>query len=302
MPKADKVYWLHALSPLHIGTGRGEGYIDLPLAREKVTRLPYVPGSSVKGVFADSCEATQGRRDTALKKAAFGTAGDEAANAGALVFTDARLVCLPVRSLYGTFAWCTSRFTLARLDRDLRAAGHRLGPLPPPPRGDQIPVHVSAAPPSVLAAGGKAYLEDLDAVALPAAEVSAVATQIAGWLFPAANDPWREEFARRFAVLPDDLFNFLCESGTEVQPHVRIEDDTKTVAGGALWYEESLPAEAVLAGLVWCDAVRGGLDATRDQVLGLCADRDGASAVQLGGKASVGKGRTRLLFTAGGAS
>ena len=119
------------------------------------------------------------------------------------------------------------------------------------------------------------------------------------------DDLWRNfpktalEFEKRFAILPDDIFNSLCETGTEVQAHVRIEAELKRVADGALWYEESLPAEAVLAGFVWCDAVRGVTGATKQQVLDLCADRDGPSAVQLGGKATVGKGRTRLLFSKG---
>lgn len=302
MPRADRVYWLHALSPLHIGAGRGEGYIDLPLAREKATNLPYVPGSSVKGVFADACGATEAaRRPAGVVRAAFGAADatdDQTAlaNAGALVLTDARLVCLPVRSLYGTFAWCTSRFVLARLRRDLDAAGLTLPPAPPPVAG-QVTAHV--APGSALAHAGKVYVEDLDATEVRSAEAEAVARQLAAWLFPAAADPWRAEFVARFAVLPDDLFTFLAESATEVQPHVRIDAEFKRVVGGALWYEESLPAEAVLAGLVWCDRVNGVAGVTKDQVLGLCADKDGPNAVQLGGKATVGKGRTRLLFTRG---
>ncbi|WP_298819062.1 RAMP superfamily CRISPR-associated protein [Chloroflexus sp.] len=47
------LYFLHALSPLHAGTGQGSGVIDLPIAREKATGIPYLPGSSVKGVLRD---------------------------------------------------------------------------------------------------------------------------------------------------------------------------------------------------------------------------------------------------------
>ena len=49
----EKIYWLHAITPLHVGAGRGLGYIDMPIAREKVTSWPYVPGSSIKGVIAE---------------------------------------------------------------------------------------------------------------------------------------------------------------------------------------------------------------------------------------------------------
>lgn len=301
---ADRVYWLHALTPLHVGAGRGQGYIDLPLARERVTNLPYVPGSSVKGVFADSHRATRDERvGKPLLEAAFGkadnnTADTGAANAGALVLTDARLVCLPVRSLYGTFAWCTSPFVLTRLARDLAAARLDAPPVPavPPPTGDSpAPIHVP--PGSALVDHGRAFLEDLDLTeAASCGKTTAWAAKLAGWLFP-GDDTWAGLFQKRFAVVPDDLFNFLCETGTEVQPHVRIDPEFKRVATGALWYEESLPAESILAGLAWCDRVFGGQGVDKQAVLGLCRTRP--EPVQIGGKASVGKGRTQLVFTEG---
>ncbi|MEY2726809.1 MAG: hypothetical protein RLZZ458_2676, partial [Planctomycetota bacterium] len=63
MAVADRLYWLHALTPLHVGAGKGNGYIDLPLIREKVTGYPFVPGSSTKGVFADDLRATDDARN-----------------------------------------------------------------------------------------------------------------------------------------------------------------------------------------------------------------------------------------------
>ena len=55
-------YWIHALTPVHLGAGRGLGYIDMPIAREKVTNWPYIPGSSVKGVIADFWGASKENR------------------------------------------------------------------------------------------------------------------------------------------------------------------------------------------------------------------------------------------------
>ena len=58
-----RLAFVHALSPLHAGTGQGVGVIDLPIAREK-HRYPYLPGSSFKvccgthvatGVHARKC-------------------------------------------------------------------------------------------------------------------------------------------------------------------------------------------------------------------------------------------------------
>ena len=40
---------VHALSPLHAGTGQSFGAIDLAIARDRATDHPYLPGSSLKG-------------------------------------------------------------------------------------------------------------------------------------------------------------------------------------------------------------------------------------------------------------
>lgn len=305
---ADKIYWLHAVTSLHVGTGRGEGYIDLPLAREQVTRHPYIPGSSVKGVLADAHGATKAgrvdgdgdapdvKRRKQLHRLAFGMTDDEEGEngrAGALVLTDARLVCLPIRSVYGTFAWCTSPWVLQRLRRDLDYVA--LAGLPPVPElsGDETCL-VPQAPVSQLALRNKVYLEDLDLAFRACPVTKDWAARLAGWLFPAADETsWRDVFCSRFAVLPDNVFNFFCETGTEVQPHVRIEEDTKRVASGALWYEESLPSETILAGLVWCDRTAG--DARNEILTTYCG---APRPLQIGGKATVGKGRVRCIFTA----
>ena len=52
--------------------------------------------------------------------------------AGKLTFTDARLLCLPVRSYKGTFAFVTCPLIVHRLARDLKALGltHTLPELP----------------------------------------------------------------------------------------------------------------------------------------------------------------------------
>jgi len=45
------LYHLHALSPLHCGIGQAAGVVDLPIARSRATKLPIVPGSSLRGVL-----------------------------------------------------------------------------------------------------------------------------------------------------------------------------------------------------------------------------------------------------------
>jgi CRISPR-associated protein Cmr4 len=312
MATADRLYWLHALTPLHIGAGRGEGYIDLPLVREKLTSFPFVPGSSVKGVFADSWNATEAARNPVNQNAAAGEnvydevlhaafgradqndAVNAGANAGAIVFTDARLVCLPVRSLFGTFAWCTSPMVLQRLTRDWKSAGFRSAPIPDAgDSGCQILIPDSSVAPSILNNGGSTiYLEDLDMDVVKSAEATEWADRISEQLFPDPEDDWRTLFRQRFAILTDEAFGYLAETGTELQAHIRIDPDFKRVVDGALWYEECLPAEAILCGLVWCDPPRA-MKALKPKIEALLQTR----SLQMGGKATTGKGRVKMVFS-----
>ncbi len=96
-----KMYWLHALTPLHPGTGEGVGFIDLPVAREMVTAWPTVRGSSIKGVLSEAHQAAKqaDRMNSPMLRAAFGVEdgkeAGETGNSGSLVFCDARMVALP---------------------------------------------------------------------------------------------------------------------------------------------------------------------------------------------------------------
>ena len=51
-----RIFHLHALSALHVGTGQSIGAIDLPIARSRATNLPLVPGSALKGVLRDEAK------------------------------------------------------------------------------------------------------------------------------------------------------------------------------------------------------------------------------------------------------
>src|SRR5947199_2222222 len=120
---------VHALSPLHPGTGQAVGAIDLPIARERPTGIPLVPGSSIKG-------ALRARSDP-QDEMTWAVFGPETAlsseHAGGVQFSDAHLVLLPVRSVAGTYAWVTSPYLLRRLARDAREAGLALpGAVPAP--------------------------------------------------------------------------------------------------------------------------------------------------------------------------
>ena len=296
----EKIYWIHTVTPLHVGAGRGVGYIDLPIAREKVTNWPYIPGSAVKGVIADNFNASEESRKKAndpLAIAAFGTANtndtvNADSTAGSLVFTDAKIVCLPVRSFYGTFAWVTSPFCLERLNRDLKMSLRSV-------KIDKSEAASVTSSSKLMKEKSTVYLEDLDIQAKASMEVDECAELISKSIF-ADRPEWQEVFRERFIVVNDDIFTFLSESATEVNARIKIGEDTGIVVKGALWYEEALPVETILAGMVWCDRVykNDGKSAAPTKEALLDKFCTAPLDLQIGGKASTGKGRVRCLFEA----
>jgi CRISPR-associated protein Cmr4 len=287
-----RMYWIHAITPLHVGSGRGVGFIDLPIMREKVTNWPLVPGSALKGVMRE--HFIRKKTDDKLINAAFGKGGDDMGNAGALVLSDARIVCLPVRSLYGTFAFAACPLVLERLKRDLDAAGHGSGAIEMSFEDDEVVVTTG----SKVERNGNVLLEDLDfSIITDKGETNEWAGLLASHLFP-GDVAWQGIFKERFVIMSNNCFSFLSETGTEVNARIKIDQEKKIVVGGALWYEESLPSETILAGLAWCDRDYSNKGVTQNQIFGEFCKNE-AFNLQVGGKATVGKGRVRCIFTKG---
>lgn len=115
----------------------------------------------------------------------------------------------------------------------------------------------------------RVVLNDLDFVADSGTDLAPLAEM----LWPGQGDV----LASRLCVVPDDSFAFLCQTGLEITPHIRLDSDTKTVVSGALWYEEAIPAESLLASFVLSSGDLAVLD-------------EAGEHLQLGGKSTVGRG------------
>lgn len=282
----SRLIFVHALSPLHAGTGQGVGVIDLPIAREKATGLPYLPGSSLKGVLRDACD------DRKMRTAVFGPDPDSnVQHAGSAAFSDLRLLLLPVHSVVGTFAWVTSPYVLLRFIRDIDSVEVSRPPLEvPDPVIDRCFVSDDN---SAIAENNKVLLEDLNL----STEAGGCAREWAEWIgrqiFP--DEPaWRRMLVQRLCIVSNDILAFFLDTATEVFSRTRLKEDTKTVTRGGLWYEEALPAETVLSGIV----VASPVEATSNQVFATL-DHLVCKPLQLGGKAGVGRGLCRVMFVGG---
>ena len=278
--KANLLF-VHALSPLHAGTGQGVGVIDLPIAREKSTGLPYLPGSSVKGTFRDMCPTD--RRDRI-----FGPGADqEDKYQGSIIFSDQRLLLLPVRSLAGTFAWVTSPYILKRFIRDAKSTD--IGGIPGDPSWVESPERCTVCETGCrLLLNDEVVLEDLDLKADKTAAAQVWADWLGTKIFPGDTE-WQGIFVSRFAVIHDEVMTFLLDTATEITARIKLLENAKTVQKGGLWYEEALPAETILSGLVGSTPVKSGEEEI-SELLSYLASKP----AQFGGKATVGRGLCRL--------
>ena len=78
---------------------------------------------------------------------------------------------------------------------------------------------------------------------MKSADLSGVIAALA-WLM--GREDAAAALQRQLVVVNDDRFSHLARFATPVNPHVCIDNQTKTVKPGALWYEESLPPDTVL--------------------------------------------------------
>ncbi len=278
-----KLLFVHAISPLHAGTGQGVGVIDLPVAREKATQIPFLPGSTLKGVFRDACA------NDALRGRVFGPdTGNAELHAGAVTFTDARLLLFPVRSLHGVFAWVTSPLLLHRLTRDAKdVQGLSRLPvtIPTPANESACMVCTGSGLPMNAGVDQKVILEDLPLGFSESSDVNAWAEWLGGFLGTV------DEAKLRLCIVSDDMLSFLLEIGTEITARIRIEDNSKTVAQGQLWYEEALPTESVLVSMIVAATVRSN-PAEVFSTVGTIS----AKTLQFGGKATVGRGLCKTVL------
>ena len=271
---------LQAITSVRVGDGSSAGAMNLPVSRERHTRWPFIPGSSLKGALRIRATVMRHSHVDGI----FGASrpddddDDTGSKRGALLVGGATLLALPVRSLHTTFALLTCPTALARFGR---AAGLSLD-LPSPSveeawvqGANQVREQKEVAVGS--RARGTVVLEDLDLVGVTDDAVSAWAQAIGGYTGTEAP-------LSALTVVHDDVFAHACAAWTEHRTRNAIGADG-VVDQGKLFVVESLPAETLLwATLDWDERFASEIP----RFDGLPANGE---CFTLGGHQSVGMGR-----------
>ncbi|PRR75068.1 type III-B CRISPR module RAMP protein Cmr4 [Neomoorella humiferrea] len=311
MFKAARPFFLIVETPLHAGCGSDLGVVDLPIQREKHTGIPKVEASGLKGCLREAFEGLSEtpngslpeplvqefpalKEKSKLKEAinlAFGPEEGEL-YAGALGFTDARLLLFPVRSMRGVFGWVSCPAVISKFLHELRMAGIKNSLQVPPaytvPRGCGLMVNSEHL-----------ILEEYTLAVKEDTACTCLADWLAGKLFPGSGyDYWFAKMKKDLVILADDDFRDFVNLSTEVITRTKIDPKTGTVQEGALFTEEYLPQESVLYSLALASPVfntNKGVFARDEERAVLTFWQKGLPEfLQLGGNATIGKGIVRL--------
>ena len=235
-----RILTLFARSPVHVGAGNSVGAVDSPVMRERHTRIPVVPGSSLKGVLRDCWQADSDADERLWLYGNEQSAGKDEFRAGALLIGEARVLAFPVRSAKGGFAWITCPLALARYKRDT---------------GADFQVPTVAGDEDCLASADvilndKVVLEEYCFAATGEPGFCAALEAIVD------DDVWAQ-LPQRCVVVSDEIFSHFTEHACEVVTRVRIDDETGTVAQGALFNQENVPSETLFYAVIGAQEEKG---------------------------------------------
>jgi len=299
--------YLYVETPLHAGSGTSLGIVDLPIQRERTTSYPIVQASGLKGCMREAADVSAENKSEAQKqtikqkiKIVFGPDPQASSDhAGALSVGDARILLFPVRSLMGVFAWVTSKDVLARFKRDAEMACITANWTPTGPTAEDTAL---VPPNSAVVSNNRAVLEEFAFNAQQSRDAQEVASWLVQNALPSGKDYayWQQALPQRLVILPENAFRDFTKFSTEVISRIRLDDEKKTVARGALWSEEHLPSDTLLYATLFASKPRvkdnqlpKDWQQASDKVVEVmkfireCVD---GKRIQLGGDSTVGRG------------
>ncbi len=231
---------------------------------------------------------------------------------GRALFSDVKLLFFPVKSLKGVFAWVTSPFLLKRFVRDMEvfrslvpgatdgdkkrkdfySQVEELGNIGVSDIKNFVPFGEAREISLVRKEKDKethiVILEDvgltLDHSSVGQLDLTLFDRFAGSRSGNGSGIKLSDELKGRAVVVHDEMFKHLLLRGMDVSPHIRINHGTNTVDEGGLWYQENLPPETIMYGIVITE---------RD----LCeyVKRIVSGYVQLGGDTTTGLGIVEFL-------
>lgn len=267
---------LLAETSLHPGTESSVGVIDLPVAREVSTGIPFLSGSGFKGAMRDKAwqrwPKVEDKEDPRIGEI-FGLQN----NAGAIAVTDARLLLLPVRSLTGHYKWVTCPYILERYIRDREMSGLPVSFKTPLPEKGKV----------VTQGEGQLYLEELSFDIIND-DLSGIVDSLSLLI---RHKSVRKRLSSQLAILNDDDFSYFTSYCLQVNARNFLNNETKKSEN--LWYEETIPPDSLFYALI---IARSGKEKALDEMQWLFSEHP---YIQVGGNETIGQGWCAVTWFSG---
>ncbi len=262
-------------TPLHVGAGNSVGAVDSPIMRERHTRMPIIPGSSLKGVLSDlwnsDCEVDKKgnmiRKKESEAEKLFGSQDDKNAKSGTLLIGEGRVLLFPVRSAKGSFSWITSPLVLARLRRDSSLEIPNISI-------EGMNCHGGSS----VILDGKVVLEEYCLTSVKNIEPS-----IEEKLVKYIPEEMKEIAKGRITVVSDEMFSYFCDNACDVVTRIRVNDETGTVDKGALFNQEQTPSETLFYSVI-SEQKQGCIEKLEAKL------KESKNIIQVGGDETIGLG------------
>jgi len=301
MFKKAKVFYIHTVSPMHVGSGSDLGIVDMPIQREGHTSFPKIESSSLKGSIREAFEM-RGRTDLDILLKTYMSFGYDETNApsavetafpnkkdrefaGALGFSDARILLFPVKSAKGIFAWITSPMVLNKFIKDLKISDNEQ---------TFTIVENSISNDSKINIDNNSVILEEYQINITKKDDTQTITEFL------STELDNDEIKEKLIILSDDDFKDFVTLSTEVITRTKIDNATGTVKDGALFTEEYLPSETVMYSLALASPVMTRVTqiqnlSSEDEVMNFFSSTV-PDIMQIGGNATIGKGIVSIVI------
>ena len=301
MFKKAKVFYIHTVSPMHVGSGSDLGIVDMPIQREGHTSFPKIESSSLKGSIREAFEM-RGRTDLDILLKTYMSFGYDETNApsavetafpnkkdrefaGALGFSDARILLFPVKSAKGIFAWITSPMVLNKFIKDLKISDNE--------QTFTIVENSISNDSKINIDNNSVILEEYQINITKKEDTQTIAEFL-------STELDNYEIKEKLIILSDDDFKDFVTLSTEVITRTKIDNATGTVKDGALFTEEYLPSETVMYSLALASPVMTRVTqvqnlSSEDEVMNFFSSTVPA-IMQIGGNSTIGKGIVSIVI------
>jgi len=212
--------------------------------------------------------------------------------AGAIGFSDARILLFPIKSVKGVYAYITSPLVIKRYKEELvNIAKDSID--------FDIPKENSITNESKIKLSDNENVVILEEYSFEVTQDNGKnrnTTELANFL---EKQTGINEIKEKLIVLEDNDFKDFVKMFTEVITRTKIDNLKGTVKDGALFTEEYLPAQTVMYSFVMASPIMANIDEVKDldnedKVLDFL-NKNCPDVIQIGGNATIGKGICKIV-------